>query len=72
LPRRFFYRPGIVNFDLALLKGQRLTESKRLEMRLETFNTCNHAQFFGANAVDGNINSSTFGRVRAARLASRS
>lgn len=62
-PRRFFYGPGMNNWDIALLKETRFGESKVLEFRLETFNTFNHAQFFGANSVDGNINDSTFGRV---------
>lgn len=61
--RRFFYGPGMDNWDIALLKDTALSESKTLEFRLETFNTFNHAQFFGANSVDGNINDSTFGRV---------
>jgi Carboxypeptidase regulatory-like domain len=61
--RRFFYGPGMNNFDLALLKNVRLTESKSLQFRLETFNAFNHAQFFGPQAVDGNISSSTFGQV---------
>jgi hypothetical protein len=61
--RRFFYGPGMENWDIALLKDTNLTESKVLEFRLETFNTFNHAQFFGANSVDGNINDSTFGQV---------
>ena len=61
--RRFFYGPGINNFDIALHKTTKLSESKSLELRLETFNSFNHAQFYGANAVDGNISSSTFGRV---------
>jgi hypothetical protein len=61
--RRFFYGPGIENWDIALLKDTNLTESKVLEFRLETFNTFNHAQFFGANSVDGNVNDSTFGQV---------
>ncbi len=61
--RRFFYGPGEDNWDLALLKDTHLTESKVLEFRLETFNTFNHSQFFGANSVDGNINDSTFGEV---------
>jgi hypothetical protein len=61
--RRFFYGPGINNFDLALLKDVRLSESKTLEIRIESFNTFNHAQFYGPAAVDGNINSQTFGRV---------
>ena len=51
------------NWDLALLKNTALSESKTLEFRLETFNTFNHAQFFGPNSVDGNINDSTFGQV---------
>lgn len=48
---------------MALLKNQRLTESKSLQFRLEAFNVLNHAQFFGPQAVDGNISSATFGQV---------
>lgn len=61
--RRLFYGPGMDNWDIALLKETHFTESKVLEFRMETFNTFNHAQFFGANSVDGNINDSTFGQV---------
>ncbi len=61
--RRYFHGPGMENFDLALLKNLRLTESKSLQFRLEAFNVFNHAQFFGPQAVDGNISSSTFGQV---------
>jgi hypothetical protein len=61
--RRFFYGPGINNFDVALHKMTRLTESKSLEFRLETFNTFNHAQFYPNGSVDGNISSPTFGHV---------
>jgi hypothetical protein len=61
--RRFFYGPGIDNYDMALRKITTLTESASLELRLETFNTFNHAQFDGANSVDGNINDSTFGQI---------
>jgi len=61
--RRFFYGPGIDNYDMALRKITALTESASLELRLETFNTFNHAQFDGANSVDGNINDSTFGQI---------
>ena len=49
--RRSFYGPGALNFDVALLKTMRLTESKLLQFRLETFNTFNHAQFFGPAAA---------------------
>jgi hypothetical protein len=61
--RRLFYGPGMENFDIAFLKETHISESKVLEFRMEMFNTFNHAQFFGANSVDGNINSPTFGRV---------
>ncbi len=61
--RRFFYGPGMNNFDMALLKNVRLTEAKSLQFRIEAFNAFNHAQFFGPQAVDGNIDSSTFGQV---------
>ena len=61
--RRLFYGPGMDNWDVALLKETRITESKVLEFRMETFNTFNHAQFLGANSIDGNINDSTFGHV---------
>jgi carboxypeptidase family protein len=61
--RRSFYGPGMVNFDLALLRLFRLTESKALQFRLETFNTFNHAQFFGPAAVNGDFGTGTFGQV---------
>jgi hypothetical protein len=61
--RRFFYGPGMDNYDLALLKNVRLSEAKSLQFRIEAFNAFNHAQFFGPQAVDGNIDSSTFGYV---------
>jgi hypothetical protein len=61
--RRFFYGPGIDNFDLAFLKDLQFTESKMLQFRLEAFSAFNHAQFYGAAAVNGNISSPAFGRV---------
>jgi hypothetical protein len=61
--RRYFHGPGMENFDMALLKNLKLTESKSLQFRLEAFNVFNHAQFFGPQAVDGNISSATFGQV---------
>ena len=64
--RRFFYGPGMDNYDMALLKNVRLTELKSLQFRVEAFNVFNHAQFFGPQAVDGNIDSSTFGDVLSA------
>jgi hypothetical protein len=61
--RRFFYGPGINNYDMALHKVTRLTESTSLEFRFETFNTFNHAQFDGAGSVDGNRDDATFGQI---------
>jgi hypothetical protein len=63
--RRFFYGPGIDNYDMALTKNLPLTESKSLLFRVETFNTFNHAQFYGPSSVDGNISNlgTTFGHV---------
>ena len=62
-PRRFFYGPGIENFDLALIKRMTFDKSRGLELRLEAFNVFNHPQFYGAGAVDGNIVSPTFGEI---------
>jgi hypothetical protein len=62
--RRYFHGPGINNFDLAMLKSTKLTESKQLQFRVEAFNIFNHAQFNGPN---GNVNSSSFGFVTSAR-----
>ena len=56
--KRFFHGPGVNNWNLALLKDIKVTESKSLEFRAEFFNTFNHAQFYaggGAAAVDGNL-----------------
>ena len=61
--RRFFYGPGIANFDLALDKIVPLGESRSLELRLEAFNVFNQAQFYGPAAVNGNITSAGFGRL---------
>jgi Carboxypeptidase regulatory-like domain len=61
--RRFFYGPGIDNYDMALLKSVPLTESKSFQFRFEGFNIFNHAQFYGPASVNGNINSSSFGEV---------
>jgi hypothetical protein len=61
--RRSFYGPGMLNFDLALLKTIPITESRTLQFRLEAFNAFNHAQFFGPAAVNGDIDSALFGQV---------
>lgn len=61
--RRFFHGPGINDWDIALLKGTALTESKTLQFRAEFFNAFNHAQFGGPNGL---IDSGIFGLVTGA------
>jgi hypothetical protein len=61
--RRSFHGPGMLNFDLALLRNFPLRESKTLQFRLESFNAFNHAQFFGPAAVNGDVDSALFGQV---------
>ncbi len=62
--RRFFHGPGLNNWNMALLKTTKITESKELQLRFEAFNLFNHAQFTNPT---GEINSSTFGVVTGAR-----
>ena len=65
--RRFFSGPGIYNFDMALLKDTKITESLSAQFRAEAFNVFNHAQF---NNPSGNFNNSGaggFGFVTSAR-----
>jgi len=61
--RRSFIGPGEINFDLALLKTLKFTESRSLQFRIEAFNAFNHANFFGPAAVNGDISSALFGQV---------
>jgi len=63
-PRRFFHGPGLNNWDMALLKNTKITESKSLEFRFEAFNIWNHTQFENPSGVFG---SNQFGFVSASR-----
>jgi hypothetical protein len=64
--RNFFHGPGINNFDFGLFKDTKVTESTKIELRLEVFNLFNHAQFID-NAVGNDINAAAFfGRATAA------
>lgn len=67
--RRFFSGPGMENFDMSLQKSVAVRESANLSIRVEAFNIFNHAQFFGPQAVDGNITdaSGEFGHVVSAQ-----
>ncbi len=61
--RRFFYGPGLDNYDLALQKNLPVTEAKSVQFRFEGFNVFNHAQFYGPASVNGNISSPSFGHI---------
>ena len=63
---RFFHGPGWNNWDIALLKDLRITESKSAEFRVELFNAFNHAQFVNPDGNFLNLGS-TFGVVTQAR-----
>ena len=63
---RYFFGPGLDNWDMALQKYVAVTESSRLEFRLEAFNVFNHTQFFGSTAVAGDVNASSFGQINSA------
>jgi hypothetical protein len=65
--RRFFYGPGLNNWDMALLKDTKLTESKTIQFRFEAFNIWNHTQFSGQLSPGfGAFGSSGFGVISAA------
>jgi Carboxypeptidase regulatory-like domain len=63
--RNPLYGPGLNYTDMALEKSIHITESKYFQLRLETFNTFNHANF--ANPATSppadNVASSRFGRI---------
>ncbi len=61
--RRSFHGPGIENFDVQISRTFRLTESRSFDIRVEAFNVFNHAQFYGAASVDGEVNDSNFGHA---------
>jgi len=61
--RRFFYGPGAENFDASLEKKLTFGEGREVQLRAEAFNVFNHAQFFGPAAVQGNPDSSNFGKI---------
>jgi hypothetical protein len=61
--RRFFSGPGMENLDATLSRNFQMGDGRQLEFRAEAFNTFNHAQFFGAASVEGNISSTSFGEA---------
>jgi hypothetical protein len=64
LGRDVFYGPGIQTVDVALAKRFKIAERHTVEFRGEAFNLFNHTNF---NNPSGNIGSTTFGRITAAK-----
>lgn len=66
--RNNVYGPGIFNTNLSLMKDIKFTEVRRIELRIDTFNTFNHTQFeFESGSLQySNFSSPTFGRVTSA------
>jgi hypothetical protein len=52
--------PGRVNFSTSVYKSFAVTERAHFEIRVESFNTFNHAEL---NGVNGNFNDGNFGKV---------
>jgi len=44
--RNAFRGPGFWNIDSAIYKNFRITETKKIQLRFETYNTLNHANLF--------------------------
>lgn len=65
-PRDPIRGPGTNNWDFVLYKDTTVTESMRVQLRLEAYNVFNHTQF-DANGVGTDIVSPTFGSVFAAQ-----
>ena len=70
-------RPGFINEDMSVMRYFRVTETRRLQFRLETFNTPNTVQLGapnttfvpGTNATGATNTSALFGKIFSARSA---
>ena len=66
--RNTYTGPGLNNWDTSLFKNFSLAEKVRLQMRLESFNTFNHAQWSTPNYQ---LSSPSFGQVTGTRVPGR-
>jgi hypothetical protein len=60
LQRRLFSGPWTFGTDLSIIKSINVTESQRVDVRMDAINALNHTTFWSG---DQNINSNTFGTV---------
>jgi len=59
--RNILRGPGLNNWDFAVMKDTAVTESTRIELRIEFFNGWNHTQF-DPNGITTDFNNPTFGQ----------
>lgn len=64
-PRNFLRGPGLNNWDFLLFKDTAVSESTKIELRIEAYNVFNHTQFDPAG-ISANVTSPTFGSITAA------
>jgi hypothetical protein len=66
-PRNPLYGPGINYGDLALEKNINIDEARYVQLRLETYDTFNHANFLNpenfGSSEEATLNGSTFGQI---------
>jgi hypothetical protein len=68
LGRNVLVGPGLNNWDLALSKNFKMTESMRLQFRSEFFNAFNHTQFSGLSTTFGTGNYGYVTSTRSPRI----
>jgi hypothetical protein len=61
LGRNVFTGPGVNNLDLSVLRRIALGESQKLELRVDSTNVLNHAQFLASRAGTFNTRNGFFG-----------
>jgi hypothetical protein len=66
--RAFIEGPGLINFDLSMLKDFTVTEGKSLQLRGELFNALNRPNFGLPASVRGNPNFGTISTARDGRI----
>ncbi len=67
LGRNVLIGPGIVGWNLSLVKNFAITERYKVEFRAETFNLANHPFFSNPN---GDIFAGNFGQINGTQLSS--
>ena len=66
--RNILRAPGIENFDMSLFKNFPIGERVNLQLRLESFNTINHAQWA---TPDHNVTDANYGKITGTNVAGR-